>query len=184
VSALFAAHIDGLSLAVIIIIIMIPSLYVSIITHAFQAEEEDASLSWLRQPLKNFHVSIVTNPFLAVARHNKKHSAATDLQDAAPWCYATLIVGPFYTMELACAFTHEISHGTRGLDSMADALYQLLLVEGWAAAHNLEIHDSDLMPEQGLRQLLLEHHAPEEYLQALDVVEEATRTLLSSPCVL
>ena len=85
-------------------------------------------------------MSLVHSPFRAISMHNKKESEATDLHDAAPYCYPKRIVGPFYTEERAKQFSHELIHGTRGLESLCKQLDRMLQVgPSWIVAFLLNL---------------------------------------------
>ena len=171
-------------------------LYVIMITHPFQiptaavAGDTDmvtkisAAESFLYQPLKNFHISICSNPHQAVARHNQKRTVATDLHDAAPWCYLDMVVGPFFTTELAQVFSHILLHGTRGRDSIVKAARFLLFEKGWAAEHSLQLHDSEEPLPEGLSlaEYLDAYDAPPDYMEVVHVLDNAVEEILMASC--
>ncbi len=178
-------------------------LYLTIITHPFQSMPPSSwvghrggggdknnehqpppwhdTTSLLSQPLKNFHISICSDPRVAVARHNQKRTMATDLHDAAPWCYPALAIGPFFTPELAQLFSHVLYHGTRGLPAIRNALHILLFEQGWAAEHKLTLYDETTGLPGGLSliEYLALNDAPDDYMDICRVYDEACDVLLS-----
>jgi hypothetical protein len=107
--------------------------------------------------------------------HNKKESEATDLHDAAPYCYPKRIVGPFYTEERAKQFSHELIHGTRGLESLCKQLDRMLLEPRY---NDLSYYGSDAPLEEGLLSYLQKHDAPPAWLDACRMLDEAAEVLV------
>ncbi len=77
-----------------------------------------------------FHILLAGDPFGAVSQHNQQRSRATDMHDAAPFCYIEQVAGPLPSDESGMQFAHQLVHGCRGLPSLCRRMEELATAHG------------------------------------------------------
>lgn len=134
-------------------------LYCFIVTHPFEDKP------------RAFLTTLANEPFHVVARHNQKTCTATDLRDAAPFCYLARIAGPFIYERSGKYFAHDLIHGTRGVKPLCDRIELL------ANAYGVSCYSMDVPLGIPLPQFLAQHGATARWIEAATRLEEAQRVL-------
>lgn len=137
------------------------ALYCIVVTHPFPTQK------------KTFAVIITDNPIAAVVAHNTQTSIATDIHEAAPFCYIERVAGPIYSEENICRFAHEVVQGIRGLDSTIRNLEEMCrtyLISGYSSA---------MKPSVPLPDYLKQQNMPDEFIDAAMILEQSCNVLLN-----
>lgn len=142
-------------------------LYVMILAHPFHGTS-------MAQSHQQQYVSIVASPVAATACHNLRQATATDLQEAAPYCYPTRLTGPFTTVERAKVFAHSLIQGTRGATSLHKRLDVLRQQTEWA---DLDFYADNVPLPVPLSTFFERHGAPPNFVEAAARLEEAEAIL-------